>query len=81
MVLKDNKTLQEECDKIGIKRYKLFAEFLLFRSYDGANIGLSSKMSKKEVDKIKETINEKMHEFVKFMKIIPHSILLVLRNK
>jgi len=83
LILQNDEKVKQYCEQIGVPRedYKLFAELVLMRSYESGNIGLSSKITKKQLEEVKKLFAQQMHRMVDLMKKMPREMVLVMRNK
>lgn len=80
LVLNDTPKVKETCKNLGIDHYEVFIAMILMRSYEGANIGLSSKMSKKQIEEYSENLKKEINKIADIIHKVPIEVLLILRN-
>lgn len=80
MVLNDEEKVKQKCKELGIDHYKVFVTMILMRSYDGANVGMSSKLSKKQIEEYSESLKKDIDKLVEIIHTVPLEVLLILRN-
>lgn len=80
MVLKDDEQLKIHAEKLGISNYQTFATLLLWRAYDYATVGLSSSMTKAQLEEHSRKMNNQISEVTQILKTLPREALVILRN-
>eukprot|EP01133_Synstelium_polycarpum_P017239 gene17239-20544_t len=80
LVLRNMNKVKEYSERLGVANYKLFSSIILMRNFDTASVGLSTTISKEDLDKLVNDAMDKMKEITGLMKSMPRHLLLLLRN-
>jgi len=80
LVLRDEPNIIKYSNALGVENWEMFSVLLLMRSYQGANVGLSSRMTREEVEAMIVALTVEIKRLSEVMKNMPREILLVLRN-
>eukprot|EP00731_Ephydatia_muelleri_P026264 Em0018g364a len=78
-ILHDIPTLKEECEKVGVKEYVLFAVMLTGRALQMNRAFGTSRLTKDDQAAVMDTF-KRFDEVVKILRALPTAMLLVFRN-